>query len=93
MSSKWELLQKAKSFILARQFAYLKVFNGQNPHAETVLMDLAKFCRAHEPTFHADPRLHAMLEGRREVWLRIERNLKLNPDQIWALYNRGESNA
>ena len=36
-----------------------------------ILSELAHFCRAFETCFHADPRIHAALEGRREVWLRI----------------------
>lgn len=40
--------------------------------AKLVLTDLASFCRAHDTTFHTDERTHAMLEGRREVFLRIQ---------------------
>ena len=66
--------------------AYVAIFNG--PQGETVLADLAKFCRATETTFHTDPRAHAVLEGRREVWLRIQQNLNLTPDQLWKLVGR-----
>lgn len=38
---------------------------------EKVLADLRKFCRGDRSTFDADPRIHALLEGRREVFLRI----------------------
>lgn len=38
---------------------------------EKVLADLRKFCRGDQSTFHQDPRIHALLEGRREVFLRI----------------------
>lgn len=65
--------------------AYNKVFEKASPFTETVLKDLAKFCRAHTTTFHPDPRAHAMLEGRREVWLRIQENLQLTPEDIYAL--------
>ena len=40
-----------------RKRAYQLAF--QNPAQNAVLIDLAKFCRANETTFHADPRLHA----------------------------------
>lgn len=68
-----------------RRHAYRTTFKG--PVAEVVLQDLAKFCRAHQSTFHADPRAHAVAEGRREVWLRIQNHLKLTDEQLWALYS------
>lgn len=51
-----------------------------------VLRDLAKFCKAHETTFNEDPRKHAALEGRREVWLRIEQYAKLDEQEILNLH-------
>ncbi len=50
-----------------------------------VLIDLAEFCRANETCFHQDPRVHAALEGRREVWLRIQEHIHLTPAQLVAL--------
>lgn len=49
------------------------------------LIDLAEFCRANESCFHEDPRIHAALEGRREVWLRIQEHIHLTPAQLMAL--------
>lgn len=66
--------------------AYNRVFDRQSPYTHQVLMDLARFCRAHQSTFHADPRLHAVLEGRREVWLKIQENLNLSIDEIYDLH-------
>jgi hypothetical protein len=66
-------------------FAYNRVFARENRFTELVLEDLAKFCRAHETSFHPDPRVHAQLEGRREVWLRIEEFLHLSPEEIVKL--------
>lgn len=54
---------------------------------QAVLHDLAQFCRANETCWHPDPRIHAALEGRREVWLRIQQHLNLSPDQLAALYS------
>ena len=59
----------------------------RSPPGEAVMEDLARFCRAHESTFHADPRMHAVAEGRREVWLRIQNHLQLSPDELWKLYS------
>lgn len=78
------LLEKAKSYLARRRTAYITTF--LNPVGEEVLEDLAKFCRAHESTFHQDPRAHAVAEGRREVWLRIQKHLNLSDDQLWKLY-------
>lgn len=50
-------------------------------------MDLARFCRADQSTFHADARVHAVLEGRREVWLRIQEHLRLSDEELFTLYN------
>lgn len=54
-----------------RRRAYQLVFNPQDPSAQIVLEDMMAYCRAEETTFHADPRAHALAEGRREVYLRI----------------------
>jgi len=59
---------------------------------QTVLRDLAEFCRANETCFHEDPRLHAVLEGRREVWLRIQQHLNLTSEQLYALYSGRDFN-
>jgi hypothetical protein len=53
---------------------------------QDVRTDLAHFCRANETCFHADPRIHAVLEGRREVFLRMMRHWALTPAQLFELY-------
>lgn len=83
----------AKAFFSERKTAYLRVFNPDpgSAHAdsvEIVLKDLAKYCRANTSCMHADPRIHAQAEGRREVWLRIMEHLKLTPDEYWEKYGR-----
>lgn len=82
-----DILDHAKRFLMGRQTAYRVVFGG-GPHAEDVLADLAKFCRANQTTFHPDPRIEGRLDGRREVWLRITQHLNLTPDELWKLYSR-----
>lgn len=61
----------------------------RSPEGQRVLADLATFCRAAEPTYSPDARLHALLEGRREVWLRIQNHLQLSPDELYALLTDG----
>jgi hypothetical protein len=78
-----ESLEAARRFFLGRQQSYKQTFKG--PVAEDVLRDLARFCRANASTFHEDARLHAVAEGRREVWLRIQNHLRLSPEDLWRL--------
>jgi len=51
---------------------------------------LAAFCRAEETTFNLDPRVHAVLEGRREVFLRIQNHLNLSSEDLWKKYSKKE---
>jgi hypothetical protein len=53
-----------------------------------VLADLAHFCRANESTFHPDPHVRCQLDGRREVWLRIQNHLRLTDDELFEIYGR-----
>lgn len=71
-------------FLRSRKRAYQLTFNS--PVGRDVLIDLFKFCRMNETCFHADPRIHAVLEGRREVALRIQQHLHLSSEQLMALY-------
>lgn len=77
-------------FLLKRRSAYRAVFDIAAPRTETVLRDLAKFCRAHTSTAHADPHMAARLDGRREVWLRIQSHLQLTDEQLWQLFGQGQ---
>lgn len=53
-----------------------------------LLLDLAHFCRAYETCFHADQRVHAALEGRREVWLRIRELYLDRPEDEEDIHRR-----
>ena len=78
-------LDKVRVALGNRRHAYRMTFKG--PLAEVVLKDLARFCRAHKSTYHDDARAHAVAEGRREVWLRLQNHLQLSPDELWELYS------
>lgn len=87
----WEkaaVIERVKRWLFRRQFAYRRVFDLKSPYTEVVLNDLARFCRANESTYHTDPRLHASLEGRREVFLRLQHHLQLTPEQLWETYRK-----
>lgn len=82
-------LSRILSWLQRRQSAYRSVFSGRA--GDIVLADLAVFCRATTSTFHADPRVHAVAEGRREVWLRIQNQLHLSDEQLLELVTQGKS--
>lgn len=85
-----EAYGRTLDFLRGRKRDYQLVFNPKNPADVRVLEDLARFCRANETCFHADPRLHAVAEGRREVFLRIQQHLNLTSEQLFQLYGRGQ---
>ena len=80
------LRDEAKSVLANRALSYQRVFLHKGLDTDRVLLDLAKFCRARESTFHPDHSVSDRLDGRREVWLRIMHHLKLSEEQLWALY-------
>lgn len=88
MSFPIEIVEKIRDLLFSRQQAYQHTFNLESKFAEKVLEDLAQFCRANETAFHPDPRMHAVLEGRREVWLRIQNHIQLGSEDLWKLYKR-----
>lgn len=56
-----------------------------SPAQEIVLADLAAFCFADQPCFDPDPQIHALKEGRREVWLRIQHFLQLTDRDLQGI--------
>jgi len=82
-------VERLKDLLLRRKQAYTQTF--ASPVAKVVLSDLAYFCRAAESTFDPDPRVHALLEGRREVWLRIVQHLNLTNEQLFGILAEGKS--
>lgn len=79
-----ETMARAFDFLRRRKQNYQLAF--ASPAGQEVLIDLMKFCRANETTFHPDARIHAALEGRREVWCRIQQHLNLTSEQLYILY-------
>lgn len=60
---------------------------GCGSETPTLMMtDLALFCCADRTCFDPDPHKHAMMSGRREVYLRILEHLKLSPEELLVLY-------
>jgi hypothetical protein len=87
----------ALSFLHRRKRAFQLCFGS--PAGKEVLIDLSKFCRAAETCVVAgDHDKTLLLEGRREVWIRIQQHMRLNQEQLFALYagqhyvdNQGET--
>jgi hypothetical protein len=85
------LIELAQNYLFKRRRAYQHIFPKDDPAVQEVLTDLAKFCRAHAGTSSAKgDRASAVLDGRREVWLRIQHHLQLSEEELWALYSRKE---
>lgn len=74
----FENARKAWDFLRGRRAAYRKI-------PADVLADLAQFCRAYQSCFNIDPRVHARLEGRRDVWLHIQQHIKLTDEQLYEV--------
>lgn len=81
--------QKEQDFVISRQICYRQTFNKALPPVAAVLKDLANFCRANRSTFHENPSIQSRLDGRREVWLRIQQHLNMSPDELHALLKTG----
>ena len=70
-----------------RKRAYQLAFN--TPAGEAVLLDLTSFCRGRETCVVPGDRDRTyVLEGRREVFLRIKDHLELMPEQLMERYTR-----
>lgn len=75
---------RAFDFMRTRKKAYQLALTS--PAGQEVLIDLARFCRAAETcVIPGDPTRTSILEGRREVWLRIQNHLHLTSEQLMAI--------
>ena len=97
-----ETAARAFDFIRRRKINYQLAaaanLDPSQPATQEVLIDLAKFCRANETCVdldkdgRVDKDMTLILEGRREVWCRIQNHLKLTPSQLYALYTGRQFN-
>lgn len=68
-------------FLRLRKAGYQRTFN------EEAIADIMRFCRMYETCFvPGDRDKTMMLEGRREVALRIFQHMKLSPEQLASIY-------
>lgn len=81
-------VEDALDFLKDRAKAYSLTFEQNQPANVIVLRDLARFCRANEScVIPGDHDRTLILEGRREVWLRLMQMLKLTPEEQFELFN------
>lgn len=79
--------EKVQEILGDRQRAYLLVFN--TVAGKAVLDDLAAFCRANETCVVPGDRDRTwVLEGRREVYLRIGAHLNLSTEELVKHFTR-----
>ncbi len=80
-------MEATVDYLRGRKNAYKFTFSYNNPAARQVLADLAIFCRANETcVIPGDRDKTLILEGRREVFLRLQQHLNLSPEQLFELY-------
>lgn len=82
-------IDKIKSALTTRQSAYRQIFTGEGA-PKIVMADLARFCFANKTTFHPNARMEGQLEGRREVWLRINAIMNLSEEDLFDLLKLNE---
>ena len=86
---------EARNMLNKRKRAYASVFKGDNPTAgdvQTVLLDLAWFCKEFTPTYDITQGAQAselllIKEGRREVFQRIKDFSMLDEDMLLLKYH------
>lgn len=72
----------------ARAEAYRRVFsNARADDVRMVLDDLRRFCRGEQAAWHEDPRIHALVTGRQEVYWRIKDHVTLTADELLEKYS------
>jgi len=84
-----------RAYVTRRKRAYTAVFttgNADQGDIEFVMLDLAAFCRAYEPTFNPNnQKVQDLLEGRREVFQRIMSFTRLSHDTLFTMYADAKS--
>jgi hypothetical protein len=85
-----EAIERAQQYLRDRRDAYRRYFSGTGGPGDRrlVMEDLRRFCRGGETAWDEDPRRHALLTGRQEVYQRIIDHLELEFDDMWMRYNK-----
>jgi hypothetical protein len=75
--------QAALDLIRRRKQAYVHTFKIEDRFASDVLADLTRFCRGNQSTFHENQRMNDVLQGRREVLLRICDHIDMDEMELY----------
>ncbi len=83
----------AQDLIRRRKQDFHQTFDLKSMACQRVLADLARFCRAlpTQTVFDPDPRVHALLTGRNEVFKRIANHLNLSEDDLYSIFVEGRN--
>lgn len=81
---KLEVWGKLLDKVRGRRTDYVRTFGSV--HGQHVMSHLAEFTHANDSTFNVNDRVSARMEGRREVWLLIQRYMNLSSEQLAAIY-------
>ena len=74
--------------ILKRYQAYKRKFQKGDPDADKIMADLSEFCGFLDTTFKGDEKQMLIMEGRRQVFLRIFGHTNLDGQDIHQLQRR-----
>jgi hypothetical protein len=83
-----EMKERLYAFFHRRQRDYSITFSRTNISAQRVVADLQDFCCGNRTTVGGDHDQMMIREGRRQVWLRIQRALNLTPEEQFNLSNQ-----
>lgn len=86
-----ELKERLYAFFHRRQRDYALTFSRTNPANQRVAADLQDFCCGNRTTAGGDHDQLLIREGRRQVWLRIQRALNLTPEEQFNLSNQKDT--
>ena len=82
--------QAALDLIRKRKQDYAHTFEEGDRFNQAVLADLTRFCRGSQTTFHENQRMNDVLQGRREVLLRICEHLGMNERELYEKFVLGK---
>lgn len=84
-----DLEDEARALLGRRKEAYIRLFAGKpmDGDAEIVLKDLRAFTKFNTVPWDSDPRVHAVLTGRYEVFKRISDHINWSLDELVESYS------
>lgn len=85
-----EASHETMRFLISRREAYTRLFAGSATadDAKIVADDLRTFCRGEDTAWADDARVHALLSGRQEVYIRIMDHTRLPFDAMVEKYTK-----